>query len=147
VPSIGCNHVADAQIRRDLAIVFRKDKSHSRAARAFMEIAVKQKNFPPLLPENDRNEAACLFPAFLVFAPAVGQRSKPSAGNRTARQQADRLKATGTARYTDQEILAASGLHIGQPAADGDFKEAIQLLGNSGLFPISPTRIPHPPPE
>ena len=36
---------ADAQIRRDLAIVFRKDKSLSRAAKAFMEIAVKQKNF------------------------------------------------------------------------------------------------------
>jgi DNA-binding transcriptional LysR family regulator len=36
---------ADAQIRRDLAIVFRKDKSLSRAAKAFLEIAVKQKNF------------------------------------------------------------------------------------------------------
>ena len=35
----------DAQIRRDLALVFRKDKSLSRAAKAFMEIAVKQKNF------------------------------------------------------------------------------------------------------
>lgn len=37
--------LADAQVRRDLALVFRKDKSLSRAARAFMEIAVKQKNF------------------------------------------------------------------------------------------------------
>jgi len=37
--------LADAQIRRDLALVFRKDKSLSRAAKAFMEIAVKQKNF------------------------------------------------------------------------------------------------------
>jgi DNA-binding transcriptional LysR family regulator len=37
--------LADAQIRRDLAIVFRKDKSLSRAAKAFMDIAVKQKNF------------------------------------------------------------------------------------------------------
>jgi DNA-binding transcriptional LysR family regulator len=36
---------ADAQIQRDLAIVFRKDKSLSRAAKAFMEIAVKHKNF------------------------------------------------------------------------------------------------------
>ena len=35
----------DVQIRRDLAIVFRKDKSLSRAAKAFMDIAVKQKNF------------------------------------------------------------------------------------------------------
>ncbi|MGA2352932.1 MAG: LysR family transcriptional regulator [Terriglobales bacterium] len=38
--------LADLQIRRDLALVFRKDKSLSRAAKAFMEIAVKEKNFP-----------------------------------------------------------------------------------------------------
>jgi len=37
--------LADVQIRRDLAIVFRKDKSLSRAAKAFMDIAVQQKNF------------------------------------------------------------------------------------------------------
>jgi Surface antigen variable number repeat len=44
------------------------------------------------------------------------------------------LKATGTTRYTDKEILAASGLQIGQSAADGDFKEAAHRLGDSGLF-------------
>src|SRR6266853_3152648 len=44
------------------------------------------------------------------------------------------LKVTGTARYTYKEILAASGLQIGQNAADGDFKEAAQRLGDSGLF-------------
>lgn len=37
--------LADVQIRRDLALVFRKDKSLSRAARAFMESALKQHNF------------------------------------------------------------------------------------------------------
>ncbi len=35
--------LADAIIRRDLALVYRKDKSLSRAARAFIEIAVKLK--------------------------------------------------------------------------------------------------------
>jgi outer membrane protein insertion porin family len=44
------------------------------------------------------------------------------------------LKVTGTTRYTDQEILAASGLQFGRPATDADFKEAVQSLGNSGLF-------------
>ncbi len=44
------------------------------------------------------------------------------------------LKVTGTNRYTDKEILAASGLQLGQNAADGDFKEAVQRLGASGLF-------------
>ena len=36
--------LADAQIRRDLALVFRKDRTLSRAAKAFMDAAVKQKN-------------------------------------------------------------------------------------------------------
>ena len=34
----------DVQIRRDLALVFRKDKSLSRAARAFMDIALQHKD-------------------------------------------------------------------------------------------------------
>jgi len=38
--------LSDGQIRRDLALVFRKDKSLSRAAQAFIDIAVKKKNFP-----------------------------------------------------------------------------------------------------
>ena len=44
------------------------------------------------------------------------------------------VKVTGTTRYTDKEILAASDLQIGQNAADGDFKEVVQRLGDSGLF-------------
>ena len=35
--------MADASIRRDLALVFRKDKALSRAALAFIEVAVKLK--------------------------------------------------------------------------------------------------------
>ena len=38
--------MADAQIRRDLGLVFRKDKALSRAALAFIEIAVKLKASP-----------------------------------------------------------------------------------------------------
>jgi len=37
--------LAGAQIQRDLALVFRKEKCLSRAAQAFIDIAVKQKNF------------------------------------------------------------------------------------------------------
>jgi DNA-binding transcriptional LysR family regulator len=37
----------DVQIRRDLALVSRRDKSLSRAARAFMDIALSHHNFPP----------------------------------------------------------------------------------------------------
>jgi outer membrane protein assembly factor BamA len=60
--------------------------------------------------------------------PASGKASSVSAYKLIA------LKVTGTARYTDTEILAASGLQMGQNAADGDFKEAVQRLGDSGLF-------------
>ena len=40
--------MSDASLRRDLALVFRKDKALSRAALAFMEIAVKIKHAPVL---------------------------------------------------------------------------------------------------
>lgn len=44
------------------------------------------------------------------------------------------VKTTGSARYTDKEILAASGLQLGKPAAEADFKEAAQQLLGSGMF-------------
>jgi DNA-binding transcriptional LysR family regulator len=46
----------DIQIRRDLALVFRKDKSLSRAARAFMDIALKQKNFSSIPATTKRSK-------------------------------------------------------------------------------------------
>ena len=42
--------IADAQIRRDLALVFRKDKALSRAALAFIDTAVKRKSPEAALP-------------------------------------------------------------------------------------------------
>lgn len=50
--ALGAVSLADAQIRRDLALVFRKDKSMSRAAKAFIDIAVKQKNFTAAAPSK-----------------------------------------------------------------------------------------------
>ena len=41
--------MADAQLRRDLALVFRKDKALSRAALAFIDIAVKHKSTEELV--------------------------------------------------------------------------------------------------
>ncbi|MGD0790210.1 MAG: POTRA domain-containing protein [Terriglobales bacterium] len=71
----------------------------------------------------------------LLVSPAAAQKQpvsgKVSSG---AAYKLIALKVTGTARYADKEILAASGLQIGQNAADGDFKEAVQRLGDSGLF-------------
>jgi hypothetical protein len=39
--------IADAKIKRDLALVFRKDKALSRAALAFIDIAVKATALEP----------------------------------------------------------------------------------------------------
>lgn len=47
--------MADAQVRRDLALVFRKDKSLSRAAKAFMDIAIRQKNAAAAAPATKRS--------------------------------------------------------------------------------------------
>ncbi|HMD15686.1 MAG TPA: POTRA domain-containing protein [Terriglobales bacterium] len=74
-----------------------------------------------------------LFLCLLVSA-AAAQKSSTSKASSVSAYKLIALKATGTARYTDKEILAASGLQLGQNAADGDFKEAVQRLGESGLF-------------
>lgn len=71
----------------------------------------------------------------LLLSPAAAQ--KQPAGGKASSVTAYKLislKVTGTTRYTDKEILAASGLQIGQNVADGDFKEAVRRLGDSGLF-------------
>jgi outer membrane protein assembly factor BamA len=70
----------------------------------------------------------------LLLSPAAAQKRSASKASPADAYKLISLKVTGTARYTDQEILAASGLQIGQNAADGDFKEAVQRLGSSGLF-------------
>ena len=44
------------------------------------------------------------------------------------------IKVKGQNRLTEDQIVAASGLKLGQFAGEGDFKEAIQKLGETGLF-------------
>ncbi len=72
------------------------------------------------------------FVLVFVFFGGCGQR-KPRGPSFTP-QKLLALKVTGTTSYSDKEILAASGLQMGQNAADGDFKEAVQSLGDSGMF-------------
>ena len=44
------------------------------------------------------------------------------------------VSVTGTTRFTPDEIIAATGLRIGAPATDDDFKKVIEEFGESGLF-------------
>jgi outer membrane protein assembly factor BamA len=44
------------------------------------------------------------------------------------------IKTTGTKRYKSEEILAASGLQLGQTVSEDDFKKAARILGETGVF-------------
>jgi len=44
------------------------------------------------------------------------------------------VKTTGTKRYKPEEVIAASGLQIGQTVSEDDFKEAVRILGETGAF-------------
>lgn len=44
------------------------------------------------------------------------------------------INVTGSPRYTNEEILAGTGLQIGKPVTEDDFKKATELLGQTGLF-------------
>jgi outer membrane protein assembly factor BamA len=73
----------------------------------------------------------------LALPPFAAAQSRSTAVAKTSSAAGHKLltvKASGTTRYSDKEILAASGLELGQNAAEGDFQEAAQRLGNSGLF-------------
>ena len=68
-----------------------------------------------------------------VAAPA----QKPASGKSAPAVLAYKLiglKVSGTQRYTEKEILPASGLVLGQNVVEADFKEASRRLGNTGLF-------------
>src|ERR1700674_2695180 len=73
---------------------------------------------------------------FVLLLSAAAAQKQPARGkvSAVAANRLTALKVTGTARYTDKEILAASGLQIGQNSADGDLRQAAQRLGDSGLF-------------
>jgi len=76
-----------------------------------------------------------LWPLLLALAalPLVAQKRTPPKQAATTFKLIS-LKVEGTSRYTDKEILAASGLHIGQTVAEADFKEAAQRVVDSGVF-------------
>jgi outer membrane protein assembly factor BamA len=85
----------------------------------------------------DQKHAITRFVLCFCLSLSLAAAQKQSASGKSAPVSINKLTAlrvTGTTRYTDKEILAASGLQMGQNAADGDFKEAVQLLGDSGMF-------------
>jgi len=80
-------------------------------------------------------KASLLIALFMPLVSLAAQKA-PGAG-KTAPFAAGKLvavKVAGTDRYTEKEILAASGLELGRMAGDANFKEAVKRLGDTGLF-------------
>jgi outer membrane protein insertion porin family len=75
-----------------------------------------------------------LFLAFLC--PAFGQtpRKQSSKELPPSAFKLVSIKTTGTKRYKPEEVIAASGLQIGQTVSEDDFKEAVRVLGETGAF-------------
>ena len=81
-----------------------------------------------------RQGACCILILFLLVGSAAAQKRSGSKVSAVEPNKLIALKVIGTTRYTDKEILAASGLLLGQKAADCDCREAARRLGDSGLF-------------
>src|SRR5262245_42894113 len=45
-----------------------------------------------------------------------------------------KITVTGNNRYSAEQIMPVIGLKVGDAQADGDFQQAVQRLGETGLF-------------
>jgi outer membrane protein assembly factor BamA len=70
--------------------------------------------------------SACMAPRSVAQTPI----EKMSA----AARQLVSIKVTGTQRYPEEAVIAASGLQIGTPVTEDDFKKAARRLGEIGVF-------------
>jgi outer membrane protein assembly factor BamA len=66
-----------------------------------------------------------------LLSPSAAAQTRPASA--TTYKLID-VKATGSNRFTQEEIAAASGLPVGTTAGDEDFRKAARNLGESGAF-------------
>ncbi len=67
--------------------------------------------------------------------PAIGQSTqKPLSQMPASARQLIAIKVTGSKRFSEEAVAAASGLQIGSPVTDDDFKRASRRLGDMGVF-------------
>jgi outer membrane protein insertion porin family len=76
----------------------------------------------------------CWFPRFLpvliVSSVAIAQTPNKPAFNYKLRS----IRVTGLSRLSEDQVIGASGLKIGQMAGEPDFQQAAHKLGSTGLF-------------
>ena len=71
----------------------------------------------------------------LCLSSALAQTHKPSPKDLPSSAfKLISIKTTGTTRYKSEEVIAASGLRIGQTVSEDDFKKAARVLGETGAF-------------
>ena len=73
--------------------------------------------------------AVALLPLLLPFALKGANKALPASAYKLIA-----IKVTGTKRYAPADVIAATGLQLGQFVHEDDFKRAVQLLGDSGAF-------------
>jgi outer membrane protein assembly factor BamA len=76
---------------------------------------------------------AFLLTLFLPLACAQ-TRKRASAGAMPSSFKLSAIKVAGSKRYSAQDVIAATGLQIGQMVVDDDFKRVTQQLGETGAF-------------
>ncbi len=66
--------------------------------------------------------------------PALAQSQKPLSQMPPSARQLIAIKVVGSKRFSEQTVAAASGLQIGAPVDDDEFKKAARRLGDMGVF-------------
>ncbi len=78
---------------------------------------------------------ALLFLAGLAPSLAQPQNSgKPLAQLPASVRQLISVKVEGSKRYSEEAVVASSGLQLGTPVSEDDFKKAARRLGDLGVF-------------
>ncbi|PYQ38812.1 MAG: hypothetical protein DMG99_17785 [Acidobacteria bacterium] len=65
---------------------------------------------------------------------ATVQTQKPISQMPASARQLIGVKVTGSKRFAEQDIVAATGLQLGTPVNEDDFKRAARRLGDTGVF-------------
>lgn len=65
---------------------------------------------------------------------AAVQTQKPISQMPASARQLIGVKVTGSKRFAEQDIVAATGLQMATPVNDDDFKRAARRLGDTGVF-------------
>jgi outer membrane protein assembly factor BamA len=97
---------------------------------AFSDLSLWTRRLPaPLL-------AALLVACFIGLAPdpAVFAYGGSSAQVQDPAKILAAVKVKGTKRFKEEDVVAASGLRLGRPVSDEDFKKAARTLGDTGAF-------------